>query len=135
MRAMGTGPIEGDQGPADFGEVLQLESTAYPAIRVCVDETVKVQPAQSAGGSLAGKLLTFTDTFATKLLNADVTRGETTLVSGNSFYIGYSKAECEAQVARIPGSTPITIRNGEAVYVKAAAADTYVTAIVDQWTK
>jgi hypothetical protein len=131
---MGTGPIEGDQGP-DYDQVLQLESAAYPAVKVCIDETVMVQPAQSAGGSLSGKRLTFADTFATKLLNPDATRGETTLIGGNSFYIGYNKAECEAQVSQIPGNVPITIRNGEAVWVKAATADTYVTAIVDQWTK
>jgi len=131
---MSAGAIEGDQGP-EFDEVLQLESTAYPAVRVCIDETVKVQPAQSAGGSLSGKQLVFTDTAAVKLLNTDPTRGETTLIGGNSFYLGYNKAECEARIAQLPGNVPITIRNGEAVWVKAATADTYVTAIVDQWTK
>lgn len=131
---MSAGAIEGDQGP-EFDEVLQLESTAYPAVRVCVDETVKVQPAQSAGGSLAGKQLLLADGFAKKLLNADPTRGETTLVSGNSYYLGYTKAECEAKIAQVPAGATLRIRNGEAVWVMAAIADTYVTAISDQWTK
>jgi hypothetical protein len=131
---MSAGAIEGDQGP-EFDEVLQLEHTAYPAVRVCVDETVSVQPAQSAGGSLAGRNVLLAATAATKLLNADATRGETTLIGGAAFWLGYNRAECEAHIAQIPALVPITIRNGEAVWVMAATADTYVTAISDQWTK
>lgn len=131
---MSAGAIEGDQGP-DYDEVLQLESTAYPAVRVCLDETVKVQPAQSAGGSLAGKNALLANTTAVKLLNPDATRGETTLVGTAAFWLGYNKAECEAKIAQIPATTPIRIRNGEAIWVLAVAADTYVTAISDQWTK
>lgn len=131
---MSAGAIEGDQGP-EFDEVLQLEHTAYPAVRVCLEETVSVQPAQSAGGSLAGKSILLADGYAKKLLNADSQRGETTLIGGNAFWLGYNKAECEAHIAQVPGSVPITIRNGNPVWVQAATADTYVTAIVDQWTK
>jgi len=127
------GAIESDQGP-EYDEVLQLEPD-YPRVPVEVCGTVAVQLAQSPDGMVTGKLISFAATDATKVLNGDETRGSVTLVSGNSFYIGFNKNDAESQIARIPGSTPITIRNNSDIWVKAATADTYVTAIVEMWTR
>lgn len=131
---MSAGAIEGTQGP-DYDEVQQLNNYA-PAVPVCIEETVNVQPAQALSGNAWGiPSLLFADQYGHKLLNEDRTRGQVTLVSGNSYYIGFSKDQCEGKQCRIPGSTAITIRNGEQIWVMAATADTYVSAICDFWTK
>lgn len=131
---MSAGAIEGDQGPG-YDEVLQL-NPPYPAIPVCIEETVNVQPAQALSGMAWGiPTLLFAEQFGHKLLNEDRTRGSVTLVSGNSFYLGFSKDMCEGKACRVPGSTPVVIRNGEQIWVMGATADTYVSAIIDYWVK
>jgi hypothetical protein len=130
---MGAGAIEGNQGP-DYDEVQQLEPE-MPRVPVDVCGTVPVQIAQATDGLVTGKQLLFANTEATKLLNGDETRGVVTLVSGNSYFIGYTKNDCESQIARIPGSTPIQVRSNADIWVKAATADTYVTAIAEMWIR
>jgi hypothetical protein len=130
------GAIEGNQGPA-YDAVLQTETAELPAIAVTVAGTVAVQPAQAAGGLALGRLITATNVAAVKLLNADPARGETTLIGGADFCVGYSKDVAEGRQAVWPGKVPLHIRNGEQVWVcsPVGGTDTYVTAISDQWTK
>lgn len=137
---MGAGaiPIEGDQGPADYGDVLQLDGPGTPAVPVSVENVVPVQIAQSLGGVTAGVQLGQTETTAHKLLNADPQRGECVVAGSVAFAVGFTKPEAEAAKAVWPANVPLRFRNGLQLWVMAApgnAAAGFVTVVADRWVR
>lgn len=126
-----------DMNP-DIDEVLQVEPTDEPVVKVAVEGQVRTQELPTKRATAGAKLGvgTFTDSFGhVQILRADPRRKKATIVSPVDFYISFSDYGAQQQFTSCfwPAKVPCVVTAVTDVYVSSTAGTADIFFITESW--
>lgn len=117
----------------DTDEVLQLEPTTEPAVKVKVEGPTRVQMLPTKGGATITRIVGATS--ALLLLRIDKRRAKATLIGDAAFLISLDKSSATQtdRMAKWPANVPYTSTAATEIYVMAVTGNVNVSFITELW--